>query len=81
MSNFALRLPDDLKKEATVLAKEAGMSLNQFINNSIVGKVAVQKEATRFFKSRSRRAEGGIERLTELLDKAGGSNPPRADDL
>lgn len=35
------------------------------------GKAAVQKEAIRFFKSRSNKAEGGTGRLKELLDKAG----------
>lgn len=35
-----------------------------------VGKAAAQKEAIRFFKSRSNRAEGGAGRLKELLDKA-----------
>lgn len=80
MSNFALRLPNDLKEEATVLAKAAGMSLNQFINNSLVGKVAAQKEASGFFKTRAARASGGAERLAELLDKSGVGNTARPDD-
>jgi hypothetical protein len=80
MSNFALRLPEDLKKEATALAKASGMSLNQFINNSLAGKVAADREAKRFFDARASRQSGGAERLTALLDKAGDGKAPRKDD-
>jgi len=76
MSNFALRLPDDLKEDAAELAKETGVSLNQFITNSLVGKVAAQKEASRFFKARAGRVAGGTERLREILVRAGAGNPP-----
>ncbi len=80
MSNFALKIPDDLKAEATQLAEEAGISLNQFINNAIVSKVATQKETALFFKTRTSRATSGENRLKSLLNKAGIDIEPLPED-
>lgn len=78
MSNFALRIPEDLKAEASALATSSGQSLNQFINNALTSKVAVQKEAERYFAHRAARSDG---KGRKILDRAGKGNKPRSDDV
>lgn len=77
MGNFALRLPDDLKAEATALANASGQSLNQLITNALSSKVSADKAATRYFEAKSRSATG---KAKAILDRAGVGNEPRPDD-
>lgn len=53
MANLSLRMRDDLKRKAQVLAKRQGVSLNNFINSAIAASVA-QEETLRFFDERMR---------------------------
>jgi hypothetical protein len=51
MPQFSLRLPEDLRKKAAVLAQEQGVSLNQFFLYAITTVVA-GLEARSFFEQR-----------------------------
>jgi hypothetical protein len=73
MSNFALRLPEDLKVEAQRQAEKAGISLNQYINLSLMGKLAAEKEAERFFNARAKKGRGSV---AKILAKSGVGNSP-----
>ena len=78
MSVFALRLPDELKAEATAQAERAGLSLNQYIASALSAHVGAQAEAERYFALRGARAKRG--EALEILAKAGLGNPPREED-
>lgn len=78
MSTFPLRLPDDLKKEATAQAEAAGVSLNQYIATALASRVGAQAEAERYFAARGVRAVRG--RAKEILAGSGIGTPPRDDD-
>lgn len=78
MSTFPLRIPDDLKKEASVQAEAAGVSLNQYIATALASRVGAQAEAERYFAARGARAVRG--RAKEILTRSGTGNPPREDD-
>ncbi|MBI1779146.1 MAG: toxin-antitoxin system HicB family antitoxin [Proteobacteria bacterium] len=78
MSPFPLRLPDDLKEEASAQAEAAGVSLNQYIATAIAARVGAQAEAARYFKARGARAEPG--RAKAILERAGKRTKPRPAD-
>jgi hypothetical protein len=58
MSRLSLRLPHSIKKAAQRLAKEDGVSLNQWIAAAVAQKVGVVETATEFFKKRAGKATG-----------------------
>ena len=78
MSSFPLRLPDDLKDQATAQAEAAGVSLNLYITTALAARVGAQAEAERYFAARAARATPG--RAREILARAGKKNPPRLGD-
>lgn len=78
MSGFPLRLPEDLKQQASAQAEAAGVSLNQYIATALAARVGAQAEAGRYFATRAARAVPG--RARAILDRAGRGNPPRPDD-
>ncbi len=78
MSGFALRLPDDLKQEATRQAESLGVSLNQFLVSAVASRVGAQAEATRYFAARAARVQPGTAK--EILAGIGQDVPPRDDD-
>ena len=51
MATLSLRMRDDLKRKAQVLAERQGVSLNNFISSIIAASVA-QEETLRFFHDR-----------------------------
>lgn len=57
-STYPLKLPDSTKKAAQRLAKEDGVSLNQWISVAVAQKVGVVETAAEFFVRRSRGASG-----------------------
>jgi hypothetical protein len=57
-SIYPLKLPLSIKKAAQRLAKEDGVSLNQWIAVAVAEKVGVVETAAEFFKSRAERATG-----------------------
>ena len=79
MSVFALRLPEELKAEATAQAEKAGLSLNQYIASALSARVGAQAETERYFTLRGARAKRG--EALKILEKAGHGNPPREGDL
>ncbi|MCW2245775.1 tetraacyldisaccharide-1-P 4'-kinase [Azospirillum fermentarium] len=79
MSTFPLRIPKDLKKEASAQAEAAGVSLNQYITTALAARVGAQAEAERYFTARASRAVPG--QAKAILARSGIGNPPRPDDL
>ena len=57
-STYPLKLPLSTKKAAQRLAKEDGVSLNQWIAAAVAEKVGVVETAAEFFKWRSQGATG-----------------------
>ena len=57
-STYPLKLPLSTKKAAQRLAKEDGVSLNQWIASAVAEKVGVVETAAEFFKVRARGATG-----------------------
>jgi hypothetical protein len=57
-SLFRLKLPVSTKKAAQRLAKEDGVSLNQWIASAVAEKVGVIETAAEFFKARAKGATG-----------------------
>ncbi len=78
MSNFALRLPDDIKQEATRQAQAQGVSLNQYLVSAVASRVGALAEATRYFAARAARVQPGTAR--EILARVGQGVAPREDD-
>ncbi|CAO3404537.1 toxin-antitoxin system HicB family antitoxin [Azospirillum sp. 11R-A] len=78
MTTFPLRIPDDLKKEATAQAEAAGVSLNQYIATALASRVGAQAEAERYFAARGNRAARG--QAKSILARSGVGNQPREDD-
>jgi hypothetical protein len=57
-ATYPLRLPLSIKKAAQRLAKEDGVSLNQWIAVAVAEKVGVVETAAEFFKKRAGKARG-----------------------
>ena len=74
----SLKLPLSIKKAAQRLAKEDGVSLNQWIAVAVAEKVGSVETAAEFFK---RRAKGSKENLAALLKQAPDTPPIAGDEL
>jgi len=57
-ATYPLKLPVSIKKAAERLAKEDGVSLNQWIASAVAQKVGVVETAAEFFKKRAGNATG-----------------------
>lgn len=57
-ATYPLKLPLSIKKAAQRLAKEDGVSLNQWIASAVAQKVGVVETAAEFFKERAGKATG-----------------------
>lgn len=57
-STYPLKLPVSIKKAAQRLAKEDGVSLNQWIAVAVAQKVGASETAAEFFAGRSGVADG-----------------------
>lgn len=57
-ATYPLKLPPSIKKAAQRLAKEDGVSLNQWIAVAVAEKVGVVETAAEFFKKRAGNATG-----------------------
>ncbi len=76
-STYPLKLPVSIKRAAQRLAKEDGVSLNQWIAVAVAQKVGVVETAAEFFGKRS---EGGsLQGLREALARVP-ANPPDEQD-
>ena len=76
-STYQLKLPNSIKKAAQRLAKEDGVSLNQWIAAAFAEKIGVVETAAEFFRKRAGNAKG--DGLMEFLRKAP-DNPPDSED-
>ncbi len=77
-ATYPLKLPLSIKKAAQRLAKEDGVSLNQWIAAAVAEKVGVVETAAEFFKQRGGQATG--DGLMKFLRKAP-HNAPEPDDV
>ena len=75
-STFPLRLPASIKAAAEQLAKQEGISLNQFVATAVAEKLAAMSTAA-FFAERRERAD--FQAFRALLNRSGGE-PPREGD-
>jgi hypothetical protein len=67
-ATYPLKLPFSVKRAAQRLAKEDGVSLNQWIAAAVAEKVGVVETAAEFFKKRAGNATGAG--LMKFLKKA-----------
>jgi hypothetical protein len=75
---YPLKLPLSIKKAAQRLAKEDGVSLNQWIAVAVAQKVGTVETAASFF---ARRSEGPAEDLVALMRSAPDVPPVPGDEL
>jgi HicB family len=76
-NTYPLKLPDSIKKAAQRLAKEDGVSLNQWIASAVAQKVGVVETAAEFFR---RRAAGASPEDLKLFLHAAADVPPMPGD-
>ena len=75
-STYPLRLPRSIKAEAERLAKQDGISVNQFIATAVAEKLSAMRTAE-FFAERQGRADFAA--FDRLMQRNGGE-PPAPDD-
>ena len=78
-STYPLKLPLSVKRAAQRLAKEDGVSLNQWIAVAVAEKVGVVETAEAFFARRAGKADGS--RLLKFLKRVPDTKPEPGDDL
>ena len=74
---YPLRLPRSVKAAVEQLAKEEGISLNQFVATAVAEKLAAMRTAT-FFAERRDRAD--LDALRTILIREGGELPISGDE-
>jgi HicB family len=78
-ATYPLKLPTSIKTAAARLAKEDGVSLNQWIAAAVAQKVGAVETAAEFFR---RRAAGhGLDELGEFLAGVPHRAPDAGDEL
>ncbi|MDJ0756680.1 MAG: toxin-antitoxin system HicB family antitoxin [Ardenticatenaceae bacterium] len=78
MSVLSLRLPNSLHEEVRNLARDEGISINQFIMLAVAEKIASLRTSN-YLEARAKRA--GREDLLEILGKAPDVEPEPYDQL
>jgi HicB-like protein involved in pilus formation len=78
-ATYPLKLPNSIKAAAARLAKEDGVSLNQWIATAVAQKVGAVETAAEFFKRRANGRTG--EGLGRILDKVPDRPPDPGDEL
>ncbi len=78
-STYPLKLPASIKKAAQRLAKEDGVSLNQWIAVAVAQKVGVSETAADFFARKTGAADG--KGLIGFLKKAPNVAPDANDQI
>lgn len=76
-ATYPLKLPLSIKRAAERLAKEDGVSLNQWIASAVAQKVGVAETAAEFFKKRAGKATGAG--LMKFLRAAPNAAPEPSD--
>ena len=75
-STYPLRLPRSVKAAVEKLAREEGISMNQFVATAVAEKLAVMSTAA-FFAERKGRAD--LKAFGRLLNRKGGQTPRSGD--
>ena len=78
-ATYPLKLPLSIKKAAQRLAKEDGVSLNQWIAVAVAQKIGVVETAADFFRIRAGAATG--DELLGLLKNAPNIPPDKGDEV
>ena len=78
-ATYPLKLPHSIKKAAQRLAKEDGVSLNQWIATAVAQKVGVVETAAEFFKERAGKAKGNG--MMKFLRSAPNVAPEAGDEI
>jgi len=78
MSNVSLRLPKSLHKEVKNIAKEEGISVNQFIATALAEKMAALK-TQEYLEQRA--ARGSREKFDAAMSKVGNNHPLDKNDI
>lgn len=78
-ASYPLKLPASVKAAAARLAKEDGVSLNQWIAVAIAQKIGAVETASDFLKRRAGNARP--EDMLPFLDKAKKEPPPIGDEI
>ena len=76
-STYPLRLPRSVKAEVERLAKEDGVSVNQFVATAVAEKLAVMN-TTAFFAERRKRADFAA--FDRLMRRKSGEKPRAGDE-
>ncbi|HJU18255.1 MAG TPA: YlcI/YnfO family protein [Stellaceae bacterium] len=77
-ATYPLRLPRSLRAEVERLAKEDGVSINQFIATAVAEKIAAMRTAA-FFAERRERADFAA--FDRLMRRQGGETPRPDDEI
>lgn len=78
-SRYPLQLPASLKDAAMRLARQDGVSLNQWIVSAVAQKIGAVETAEDFLRGRAAGAKAGD--LTRYLDKAPDIPPDPRDEM
>ncbi len=78
MSTISLRLPDSLHNRARVLAREDGISINQFIASAVAEKMSAL-DTQNYLEQRAKR--GSLAKFRAALAKAPDVAPVESDRL
>lgn len=81
MPQYALRLPDDLYERAFAMAREQGVSLNQFFLYAVSSMVADIEARSLFEKRRKPSRDEAQANLKSLLDRVPKSPPDPGDEV
>jgi hypothetical protein len=77
-TTFPLRLPRSIKAEVERLAREEGISINQFVATAVAEKLAVMRTAE-FFAERRERADFAA--FDHIMNRTGGEPPQPGDEI
>lgn len=78
MSTLSLRLPDSLHKMLKQVAKDDGVSINQFVSLAVAEKLSALSTES-YLQERSARADRGA--FLEILDNVPDAPPVAGDEL
>jgi hypothetical protein len=78
-TSYPLKLPNSVKRAAQRLAREDGVSLNQWIAAAVAEKIGAVETAASFLSRRAGAAKPGD--LLPFLEQAPDTPPPEGDEL
>lgn len=78
VSTYPLRLPKSVKAAAEQVARDEGISLNQFVATAVAEKLSALN-TVRFFAERRERAD--LQAFRAMLTRTGGAEPQSGDEI